>query len=252
MQFSDFIVNNWPLFVALVIISFLLARNFFGPSALIGIRPAEVVQLINHQNAVIVDVRSDKEYQEGHIVNSLHIPLGVLENRLSDLKDHKSDSLIMVCRSGTRSTSAANILKKQGFESVKNLTGGMLAWGSSNLPVTTAKTKHKKPTKKSKKETAQEPLAIEHDVSHDVLVYTTRRCPFCTRAIKLLEVKNIGYTEIDIGNKPDLRKEMEERAQRTSVPQIFIGDAHVGGCDELYTLEDKGKLDGMLGLALKV
>ena len=252
MQFSDFVVNNWPLFVALVIISFLLARTWMGPGALASIRPAEAVQLINHQNAVIVDVRSDKEYQEGHIVNSLHIPLGVLENRLSDLKDHKNDSLIMVCRSGTRSTSAANILKKQGFETVKNLQGGMLAWGSANLPVTTAKTKHKKPTKKSKKETTQETLAIEHDDSHEVLVYTTRRCPFCTRAIKLLEAKNIGYTEIDIGNKPDLRKEMEERAQRTSVPQIFIGDMHVGGCDDMYALEDQGKLDDLLGLALKV
>ena len=128
----------------------------------------------------------------------------------------------------------------------------MLAWGSANLPVTTAKTKHKKPTKKSKKETTQETLAIEHDDSHEVLVYTTRRCPFCTRAIKLLEAKNIGYSEIDIGNKPDLRKEMEERAQRTSVPQIFIGDVHVGGCDDMYALEDQGKLDDLLGLALKV
>jgi len=252
MQFSDFVVNNWPLFVALVIISFLLARTWMSPGALASIRPAEAVQLINHQNAVIVDVRSDKEYQEGHIVNSLHIPLGVLENRLSDLKDHKNDSLIVVCRSGTRSTSAANILKKQGFESVKNLHGGMLAWSSANLPVTTAKTKHKKSSKKSKKEAAQEPLAIEHDDSHNVVVYTTRRCPFCTRAIKLLEAKDIGYAEIDIGNNPDLRKEMEERAQRTSVPQIFIGDVHVGGCDDMYALEDKGKLDDLLGLALKV
>ena len=152
MQFGDFVVNNWPLFVALVVISFLLARTWMGSGALASIRPAEVVQLINHENAVIVDVRSDKEYEEGHIVNSLHIPLGVLENRLSDLKDHKNDSLIMVCRSGTRSTSAANILKKQGFETVKNLHGGMLAWGSANLPVTTAKTKRKNPTKKAKKE----------------------------------------------------------------------------------------------------
>ena len=255
MQLGDFIVNNWPLFLALVIISFMLGRNLFGPGALISIRPAEAVQLMNHQDAVIVDVRSDKEYQEGHIVDSLHIPLGVLENRISDLKDHKKNSLIMVCRSGARSLSAANILKKQGFESVKNLSGGMLAWGSANLPVTTVKTKGKKFTKKSSSssnnEPAQELLAIEHDASHDVVVYTTRRCPFCTRAIKLLEVKNIGYIEIDVGKKPDLREEMEKRAQRTSVPQIFIGDVHVGGCDDMYALEDQGKLDDLLGLAAK-
>ena len=85
-----------------------------------------------------------------------------------------------------------------------------------------------------------------------MIVYTTRRCPFCTRAIDLLEEKGIGYTEIDIGKKPDLRKVMEERAQRTSVPQIFIGDIHVGGCDDMYVLEEQGKLDELLGLTANV
>lgn len=248
MQFSDFVINNWPLFVALVIIGFLLARTWIGPGALSSIRPAEAVQLINHQNAVIVDVRSDKEYEEGHIVNALHIPLGVLENRLSDLKNYKKDALIMVCRSGSRSASAANILAKQGFDSVRNLNGGMLAWGSANLPVTTARTKHKKPTKETPKKIPE----IKSDALNEVVVYTTRRCPFCTRAIDLLDAKGIGFTEIDIGNKPDLRKEMEERAQRTSVPQIFIGEVHVGGCDDMYELEDQGKLDGLLGLSATV
>ena len=79
-------------------------------------------------------------------------------------------------------------------------------------------------------------------------MYTTRRCPFCTRAIDLLEDKNVGYTEIRIDNKPELRKEMEDRAQRKTVPQIFIGEVHVGGCDDMYKLEDTGKLDELLGL----
>lgn len=243
MQFDDFIINNWPLFVAFALISFLLARTWFSPGASNNLRPAEAVQVINHQNAVIVDVRTDKEYQEGHIVNALHIPLGVLENRVSELKNYKTTSLIMVCRSGARSASAATILKKQGFEEVNNLNGGMLAWSSANLPVTTAKTKLKPAAKK--------PRAIESNKSHEVLVYTTRRCPFCTRAIDLLEAKNIGYTEINVEGKPDLRKEMEKRSQRTSVPQIFIGDVHVGGCDDMYKLENQGKLDDLLGITAK-
>ena len=237
-----------PFFLILAGIGLLLARTWFAPGAVVNIRPAEAVQLINHQDAVILDVRSDKEYLEGHIVNALHIPLGVLEKRISDLKDYKNNLLIIVCRTGSRSSSGAGILKKQGFGTLKNLNGGMVAWGSANLPVTTAKTKSKNITKKSNKEPVKELTAVEQDNSHEVLVYTTRRCPFCTRAIKLLENKDIGYTEINIENDPDLRQQMEERAQRTSVPQIFIGDVHVGGCDEMYALEDEGELDGLLGL----
>jgi GrxC family glutaredoxin len=250
MPLGDFVVNNWPLFLALAIISYMLARTWFGAGALVSIRPAEAVQLLNHQDAVVVDVRSDKEYKEGHIVNAMHIPLGILEKRLSDLDDYKKSSLIMVCRSGTRSSSATTMLSKQGFESVKNLHGGMLAWGSANLPVTTAKTKRKKPAKNTNEDPIIKLPAAEHFGKNEVQVYTTRRCPFCTKAIDLLEAKDVGYTEINIENDPELRKEMENRAERTSVPQIFIGDFHVGGCDEMYVLEEEGKLDALLGLSI--
>ena len=243
MPVAEFVANNWPLFLALVIISYMLARTWFGAGALVSIRPAEAVHLINHEDAVVVDVRSDKEFQEGHIMNAVHIPLGVLDKRISDIKSLKTSSLIAVCRSGSRSSSAVNVLKKQGFESVKNLSGGMLAWGSANLPVTTAK------SKKPVKNIQEEPVSTEIKNSNEVVVYTTRRCPFCTRAINLLDKKGVGFTEIDIGNKPDLRQEMEERAKRTSVPQIFIGDVHVGGCDDMYALEDENKLDDLLGLS---
>jgi GrxC family glutaredoxin len=244
MQFGDFVVNNWQLFLALAIILILLLRTYVGSGAVKSIRPAEAVMLINREAAVVVDVRTEKEYQEGHIMNSLHIPLGVLENRLSELAELKSTSLILVCRSGSRSATAVTTLKKQGFEKVKNLSGGMLAWSSANLPVT-------RETTKSKNKENKKPRTVGHDNINEVLVYTTRRCPFCTRAIDLLEGKNVGYTEIRIDNKPELRKEMEDRAQRKTVPQIFIGDVHVGGCDDMYKLEDVGKLDDLLGLTAK-
>jgi GrxC family glutaredoxin len=243
MSVTDFVMNNWQLFVALVIIVFLLARTFLGTGAVASIRPTDAVMLINRQGAVVVDVRTDKEYQEGHIMNSLHIPLGMIDNRISELTDLKSTPLIVTCKSGSRSSSAAAKLKKQGFQAVNNLSGGMLAWTSANLPVTTEPTKSKKSSKK--------PRAIGHDNTKEVIVYTTRRCPFCTRAIDLLEDKGVGYTEVRIDNKPDLRREMEERAQRKTVPQIFIGDHHVGGCDDMYALEDHGELDGLLGLTAK-
>lgn len=77
-------------------------------------------------------------------------------------------------------------------------------------------------------------------------IYTTFLCPFCSRAKKLLDRKGVAYEEIDAGSAK-VRAAMRERAGgRNSVPQIFIGDHHVGGCDELYALEQKGDLDPLL------
>jgi glutaredoxin 3 len=82
----------------------------------------------------------------------------------------------------------------------------------------------------------------------DVVVYSTRFCPYCIRAKMLLESKEVTFIEIDLGQQPDKRSEMEHLSRRTSVPQIFIGEYHVGGCDDLFDLELKGELNSKLGL----
>jgi len=80
-----------------------------------------------------------------------------------------------------------------------------------------------------------------------VEIYTTMMCPYCYRAKALLDQKGVTYKEIDVGMDPDLRAQMMERAGgRRTVPQIFIGDTHVGGSDELALLEAQGKLDDLL------
>jgi glutaredoxin 3 len=80
-----------------------------------------------------------------------------------------------------------------------------------------------------------------------VEIYTTRYCPYCRWAKALLDRKSITYTEIDVGMEPSLRAAMVQRANgRTTVPQIFIGDAHVGGFDDLQALDVDGKLDPLL------
>ena len=77
-------------------------------------------------------------------------------------------------------------------------------------------------------------------------IYTGLFCPFCTRAKRLLDKKNVQYEEIDVSNAR-LRAAMRDRSGgRNSVPQIFIGDRHVGGCDDLYALEASGELDKLL------
>jgi len=80
-----------------------------------------------------------------------------------------------------------------------------------------------------------------------VVMYTTSWCPYCERARKLLASKNVTFSEIDIESAAEKRAEMRNRSGRTSVPQIFIGDHHVGGSDDLHALEDAGKLDSLLG-----
>lgn len=80
----------------------------------------------------------------------------------------------------------------------------------------------------------------------DVTIYLTRWCPFCTRAVALLDSKNVDYTAIDVDADPALREEMMQRSNRRTVPQIFIGQTHVGGCDELFALERQGQLDPLL------
>jgi glutaredoxin 3 len=79
-----------------------------------------------------------------------------------------------------------------------------------------------------------------------VTIYTKSWCPYCSAAKDLLVRKNVSFTEFDITGKADLRDEMVRRSGRSTVPQIFIGDAHVGGCDDLYALDQSGALDPML------
>ncbi len=79
-----------------------------------------------------------------------------------------------------------------------------------------------------------------------VQIYTTQICPYCHRAKALLRDKGVDYEEVDVMAIPGARDKMIDRTGRTSVPQIFVGDTHVGGCDDLYTLESKGALDPLL------
>lgn len=79
-----------------------------------------------------------------------------------------------------------------------------------------------------------------------VTVYSTRICPYCQRAKALLAAKHAPYTEVLVDADPAKREEMERKSGRRSVPQIFIGERHVGGYDDLYALERKGELDALL------
>ncbi len=80
----------------------------------------------------------------------------------------------------------------------------------------------------------------------DVVVYVAGWCPYCQRARGLLSKKGLQFREIDIDDDPRLREEMIARSGRRTVPQIFIGERHVGGCDDLFALDERGELDRLI------
>lgn len=79
-----------------------------------------------------------------------------------------------------------------------------------------------------------------------IVIYTTPICPYCVRAKHLLRQKGATWTEIDVSRDAAQRQALMERTRQRTVPQIFINDEHVGGCDELYALERAGRLDPLL------
>jgi glutaredoxin 3 len=79
-----------------------------------------------------------------------------------------------------------------------------------------------------------------------VTIYTTRFCPYCIRAKQLLGSKGVDYEEIPVDGRNDLRQELLQRSGQRTVPQIWIGETHVGGCDDLFMLEHRGKLEALL------
>src|SRR3990170_4989275 len=117
---TQFVINNWYLFVALGVILFLLA---VGPISqrMYGIRnanAAQTVQLLNRENGVVVDVCEPKEFSAGHVPNAINLPLSSLKDRLRDLDKYKAKPVIVSCRSGNRSLKGAVLLRKHGFATI--------------------------------------------------------------------------------------------------------------------------------------
>ncbi len=132
----QFIQDNLMLAGLAVVTGAMLLWSFIG-GKLSGVAQAntlEATRLIN-QDALVLDVREDKEFSTGHIPHSRHIPVGQLNERIKELDKFKSKPILVSCRSGQRSAQACRILKKQGFENVTNLAGGVMAWESANLPM---------------------------------------------------------------------------------------------------------------------
>jgi rhodanese-related sulfurtransferase len=136
MQVQFITSNFFPISLALMSGAMLL-WNILG-NRVRGINDVDTggaVQLINHKNAFVLDVRQPDEFKTGHLLNAQLIPLGKLKERIGELTKYKDKPIVVVCRSGNRSGMACATLAKQGFTQTYNLTGGMMAWQKANLPV---------------------------------------------------------------------------------------------------------------------
>ena len=133
----DFIVQNWMFIAAALIAGGLLLWPTLtgGVAGGGGITPAEAVQLMNRQKAVVVDVCSPQEFAQGHIAGARSVPLGELEAKLEGAVKNKALPVILVCASGMRSNRALGIAKKLGYGNARSLGGGMKSWREANLPV---------------------------------------------------------------------------------------------------------------------
>lgn len=136
-EYLHFVVTNPVPFVALAFNLAMIAWVEYSRliSGVKHMSPREVVQLMNSDDAIVLDVRDDAEVREGVIGKSKHIPVSMLAKRIAELDKHREKTVIAYCRSGNRSSQACRILRKAGFDKVVNLRGGMLAWREANLPV---------------------------------------------------------------------------------------------------------------------
>ena len=135
-QFAAFVLDNMVL--VLVFVGLLGALVWTSVSGVGSgqVSPADAVQLISREDAVVIDLRPDGEYRNGHIVNAIHVPFDQIETRLGRLGKYRKQPVIAACRTGQQSATAAKRLRSEGFERVHRLQGGIVAWQGADLPLT--------------------------------------------------------------------------------------------------------------------
>lgn len=130
----EFLAQNWYLLViAAVTGGMLLWPNLRGVGA--GISAQQAVFTLNREKGFLLDVRQPEEFSRSRALGAVNVPLGNLSERLGDLPKNRKTPLVVLCESGARAERAAQQLRKQGFESVQVVQGGMRAWSEAQLPV---------------------------------------------------------------------------------------------------------------------
>jgi len=133
-QFFEFIINHWQLSSVWLILFFLLIKTE-GARGGAAVSPSQMTQMINNENAKVIDIRSKDEFRAGHLPNALHIPAQDVLKRINELESFKDTPVILICKTGTTAGASGAILAKAGFNKLHKLRGGILEWQGSNLPL---------------------------------------------------------------------------------------------------------------------
>ncbi|MEJ2086907.1 MAG: rhodanese-like domain-containing protein [Gammaproteobacteria bacterium] len=128
-------IGNHPFLVGTFVLLLILFIRNEAQRGGQTVTAQQLVEMVNRENALVLDVRDKKEFDAGHIVDAVNIPYASLETRLSELAEHKSRPVVVACKVGQHSGAAGTLLRKNGFEHVRRLTGGVAEWRNQNLPV---------------------------------------------------------------------------------------------------------------------
>lgn len=136
-QFVDFITNHWVLSTAflLVFLAFSLLELFRHRLGIPEVSPEALVQWMNHQGAVVLDIRGDAAFAEGHILGSEHVPASHWENKMARLNQWMEKPVIVICAMGNDAPKIGVKLKEKGFKQILVLKGGIQAWKMAGLPL---------------------------------------------------------------------------------------------------------------------
>jgi len=136
-QYLDFLARHWGLTTLLVVVlvAILIVEKLHQASGVKSVSPEEAVKLMNHDDAVVLDIREKAVFKNKHIIGSINIPKAEIEKSVNRIQQYQEKTIIVVCQIGQSATTVANKLAKQKFAAVKVLAGGLKAWQEADLPL---------------------------------------------------------------------------------------------------------------------
>ena len=134
---GEFLLDNWPLVLLFLASGTMLVApdllGFAGGAGELG--TLDATRLMNQGTTLVLDVRDAQEFASGHLPRARHIPVGDLSNRMPEIEKYKEKPVLVTCMKGSRSATAAKLLRRAGFKSVFHLKGGLAAWQQASLPL---------------------------------------------------------------------------------------------------------------------
>lgn len=232
---TNFLKNTMPLsliFLGALItyITFEILMYFYEKRHKYQISYNKLTLLLNHNNALIIDIRPKEIYNNSHIVNSINIAINECNQQHNLIKSNIGRRPIIIVDANAKEAKlcAAN-LRKSGGQDVWFLHGGLFDWQQHNMPLISSK-------------------GSESKYLTNIIIYTKDACPYCLSAKNLLRSKSYNYQEIKISDfdSKEYKQMLALSNGLKTVPQIFINDLHIGGFDNLKDLNDRGELSKMV------